>query len=117
MEHCRPLGKLELYRQLVFEFGWPTMQAVFASYYDPAYPRNVYGGFMDGFALRFSISGRDITPFLDRWAFPYTTRRASAFNPWDWTPLPPDGESLERRLSPVYFTVCDIQQRRVWTWI
>ena len=84
-------GKLELYRQLVFEFGWPTMRAVFASYYDAAYPRNVYGGFMDGFALRFSaLSGRDITPFLDRLEFPYTDAarervQSMGLDPW----LPP----------------------------
>ena len=47
-------GKLQLYRQLVFEFGWPAFQETFASYYADEYPVQQYGEFMDGFAIRFS---------------------------------------------------------------
>ncbi len=65
--------RLELYRQLVFEFGWPVFERTFASYYSDQYPRATYGDHLDGFAIRFSaISGRDITPFLARWNYPLT---------------------------------------------
>ena len=63
--------KLELYRQLVFEFGWDAFRQTFASYYAPEFPEEDYGVFMDGFASRFSqIVERDITPFLDHWEYP-----------------------------------------------
>jgi hypothetical protein len=84
--------KLELYRQLVFEFGWPTYQQVFASYYDPAYPRGTYGDFMDGFALRFSaIAGVDLTPFLDRWEYPYSDAARARIQGWGLEPWMPPG--------------------------
>ena len=63
--------KLELYRQLVFEFGWDAFRQTFASYYALEFPEEDYGVFMDGFASRFSqIVERDITPFLDHWEYP-----------------------------------------------
>ncbi len=83
-------GKLELYRQLVFEFGWPVFEQVFASYYDPAFPRETFGGFMDGFALRFSaIARQDITPFLVRWGYPLSAearRAVQSFGLPEWLP-------------------------------
>lgn len=83
-------GKLELYRQLVVEFGWPVFEDVMASYYDPAWPREIYGDFMDGFALRFSaITERDITPFLDRWEYPYSAAARARIQGWgdaEWLP-------------------------------
>jgi len=64
-------GKLEMYRQLVFEFGWDAYIETFASYHDDAYPRDEFGSFMDGFAIRFSaVVERDITPFLLHWEYP-----------------------------------------------
>ena len=83
-------GKLQLYRQLVSTFGWPVVQEVMASYYDPAYPRETHGSFMDGFALRFSaIVGRDITPFLDAWEYPLSNEARAQVQTWglpDWMP-------------------------------
>lgn len=82
--------RLELYRQLVFEFGWPVFERVFASYYDEAYPREVYGGHLDGFAIRFSaISGRDISGFLKRWGYPLTAQAEAtiaSFSLPGWSP-------------------------------
>ena len=64
-------GKLQLYRQLVFEFGWENMQAVFASYYQAQYPRAEYGSFMDGFAIRMSaITERNLADFFEHWEYP-----------------------------------------------
>lgn len=64
-------GKLECYRLLVFEFGWEAYQETFASYYDPAFPREEFGGFMDGFAIRFSaIVERDLSPYFLHWEYP-----------------------------------------------
>lgn len=83
--------RLELYRQLVFEFGWPVFEQVFASYYSAQYPREVYGGHLDGFAIRFSaISGRDVSGFLKAWSYPLSaeaeaTIRSFALPVW----LPP----------------------------
>lgn len=83
--------RLELYRQLVFEFGWPVFEQVFASYYSAQYPRAVYGGHLDGFAIRFSaISGRDVSGFLKAWGYPLSveaeaTIRSFALPAW----LPP----------------------------
>ncbi|MEO1270428.1 MAG: M60 family metallopeptidase [Myxococcota bacterium] len=84
-------GKLELYRQLVFEFGWDAYIQTFATYHDPAFPREEFGGFMDGFAHRFSaVVQRDITPFLLHWEYPVSPEavnaiRARGYEPW----LPP----------------------------
>ncbi len=83
--------KLELYRQLVFEFGWDAYRQTFASYYSPDFPEQDYGVFMDGFAARFShVVQRDITPFLDHWEYPLsdegrTRVRRMRLPPW----LPP----------------------------
>ncbi len=80
--------KLAMYRQLVFEFGWTVMRDVFASYYSDDYPRAQFGGFMDGFAIRFSvISGRDISPFLQHWTYPLSpgalaTIQGLGLEPW-----------------------------------
>ena len=88
-------GKLQLYRQLVYAFGWEVYKDVFASYYNPDYPRDVYGSFMDGFAIRFSvISGRDLTSFFRRWEYPMSdeaeaTIQGFGFEEWlppGWTP-------------------------------
>ena len=83
-------GKLEMYRQLVFEFGWDAYRQSFASYYDPAYPRADYGSYMDGFALRFSaITGRDLTPFFDHWQYPMSADTRSEIQSWSlpqWLP-------------------------------
>jgi hypothetical protein len=84
-------GKLAMYRQLVFEFGWSVFRAVFASYYSSDFPRDRFDGFMDGFAIRFSaIAQRDITPFLDHWAYPLSEQGRNrvlgmGLQPW----LPP----------------------------
>jgi hypothetical protein len=100
MDHASLLGsrwgeaglfqKLELYRQLVFEFGWPVFKQVMASYYNPAFPRDEYGSFMDGFALRFSsITDQDITPFLLQWEYPLSAEARSRIQDWnlpEWLP-------------------------------
>ncbi|MCY4400853.1 MAG: M60 family metallopeptidase [Gemmatimonadetes bacterium] len=83
--------KLALYRQLIAEFGWGAMKAVFHSYYDPAYPRSTYGGVLDGFAIRFSaIAQRDLVAFFRHWEYPLSesaaeTIRSFGFEEW----LPP----------------------------
>jgi len=80
--------KLALYRQLISEFGWDRMKAVFYSYYDPAYPRSTYGGSLDGFAIRFSaIVRRDLVAFFGRWEYPLSdsaadTIRSFGFEQW-----------------------------------
>ena len=86
--HCE---KLALYRQLISEFGWDAMKAVFHSYYDPAYPRSTYGGELDGFAIRLSaIVQRDLVGFLRHWEYPLSesasaTIRSFGYRSW----LPP----------------------------
>ena len=83
--------RLALYRQLIGEFGWDAMKAVFHSYYDPAYPRSTYGGSLDGFAIRLSaIVERDLVAFFRRWEYPLSgsasaTIRSFGFEGW----LPP----------------------------
>ncbi|MDE0099834.1 MAG: M60 family metallopeptidase [Truepera sp.] len=70
--------KLALYRQLISEFGWDTMKAVFHSYYDKAYPRSTYGGSLDGFAIRFSaIAQRDLVSFFRHWEYPLSDSAAA----------------------------------------
>ena len=82
--------KLELYRQLVFEFGWDAFRQAFASYYSADFPEDDYGVFMDGFAARFShIVQRDITPFLDHWEYPLSDEgrtRVQRMRLADWLP-------------------------------
>lgn len=80
--------KLQLYRQLVLVFGWTPLKRTFASYYDPAYPREEYGGHVDGFAIRFSaIVKRDLTGFFEHWHYPLSSGatakiRSFAFEAW-----------------------------------
>lgn len=84
---------LALYRQLISEFGWDSMKAVFRSYYDPSFPRSTYGygGSLDGFAIRFSaIVQRDLVAFFRHWDYPLSDSAAATiagfgFDPW----LPP----------------------------
>ncbi len=84
--------KLAMYRQLVFEFGWTVMGEVFASYYSADYPRERFGGFMDGFAIRFSaISGRDISPFLEHWGYPFSPETRVMIQGLDLQPWLPPG--------------------------
>ena len=72
-------GKLQLYRQLIFVFGWPALRSTFASYYADDYPRDTFGGFMDGFAIRFSvIVGRDLTGFFEHWGYPMSPQAGIA---------------------------------------
>ena len=82
--------RLFVYRQLIAEFGWDAMKQVFHSYYDPAYPRSVYGGSLDGFAIRFSaIVRRDLVAFFRHWEYPLS-RSAEAtirsFGLEEWLP-------------------------------
>lgn len=84
-------GKLQLYRQLIFEFGWDVMRDVFASYYNPEFSRGAHGSFMDGFAIRMSvITQRDLADFFEHWDYPMSssaaaTIRGYGFESW----LPP----------------------------
>jgi hypothetical protein len=83
-------GKLQLYRQLIFEFGWTPFISTFASYYDPLYPRSEYSGFMDGFAIRFSaIVERDLAGFFEHWEYPMSSQAAvkiRSFRHPEWLP-------------------------------
>lgn len=82
--------RLALYRQLISEFGWEPMKAVFHSYYDPAYPRSMYGGALDGFAIRFSaIVQRDLVGFFRKWEYPLSGSAAAtirSFRYAEWLP-------------------------------
>ncbi|MDE0882516.1 MAG: M60 family metallopeptidase [Myxococcota bacterium] len=84
--------KLELYRQLVFEFGWDVYRQVFASYYSDQYPADRFGLFMDGFAIRFSaIAQRDITPFLVHWEYPLSDEGLASVQSMNLQPWMPPG--------------------------
>lgn len=82
--------KLALYRQLIAEFGWDAMKAVFHSYFDPAYPRSTYKGSLDGFAIRFSaIIERDLVAFFRHWEYPLSESAATqirSFGHEEWLP-------------------------------
>ena len=82
--------KLSMYRQLVAEFGWNAMKAVFHSYYDAAYPRATYGEHFDGFAIRFSaVVERDLVGFFQRWGYPLSDSAAATirgFGHQQWLP-------------------------------
>lgn len=85
-----PCERLALYRQLISEFGWEPMKAVFQSYYDPTYPRSTYGGSLDGFAIRFSaIAQRDLVAFFRHWEYPLSESAAAtirSFGYEEWLP-------------------------------
>jgi len=70
--------------------GWDSMQTTFASYYDDAYPRDTYGSYMDGFAIRYSALNQvDISDFLQRWEYPVSSSavdRIKSFNYPVWLP-------------------------------
>ena len=84
--------KLQLYRQLVLEFGWEPFKATFASYHDPAYPRAEYGSHLDGFAIRFSATvQRDLTPFLAHWRYPLSEQAAARIRSFGHRPWMPPG--------------------------
>ena len=85
-------GKLQLYRQLVFEFGWPAFQETFASYYADEYPVQQYGEFMDGFAIRFSaIVERDLVGFFNHWEYPMSSDAADTIQAFGYEPWLPEG--------------------------
>ncbi len=85
-------GKLQLYRQLITELGWPSIQNTFASYYSSAYPRDTYGGFMDGFAIRYSaVNQRDISEFLTRWDYPVSESALATIRNFDYPVWLPPG--------------------------
>jgi hypothetical protein len=85
-------GKLQLYRQLVLCFGWTSFKRTFASYYDPAYPREEYGGHLDGFAIRFSaIVQRDLTGFFRHWKYPLSDEAAAKISSFGYEPWMPPG--------------------------
>ena len=83
--------RLSMYRQLISEFGWTPIKRVFQSYYDPAYPRSIYGSELDGFAIRLSaILDRDLVGFFQSWEYPLSdtaisTIRSFSLEAW----LPP----------------------------
>ena len=82
--------RLFLYRQLINRFGWNPMKRVFHSYYDPAYPRAIFGGELDGFAIRFSaIVQRDLVSFFRHWEYPLSESAAATirgFGHEEWLP-------------------------------
>ena len=82
--------RLSMYRQLIVEFGWGAMKQVFHSYYDPEYPRSIYGGGLDGFAIRFSaVVERDPVGFFRHWEYPLSESAADtirSFGYEEWLP-------------------------------
>ena len=85
-------GKLQLYRQLIFEFGWENMKLAFASYFDPAYPREDYGSFMDGFAIRMSaITQRNLADFFEHWEYPMSAEAGQTIRNMNHTTWMPPG--------------------------
>ena len=82
--------RFDLYRQLIFEFGWDAMKQVFHSYYDPAYPPSIFGGELDGFAIRLSaIVERDLVAFFRHWEYPLSESAAATihgFGHEEWLP-------------------------------
>jgi hypothetical protein len=85
-------GKLQLYRQLIFEFGWPAFQECFSSYYSIDYPTAEYGEFMDGFAIRFSsIVERDLVGFFEHWEYPMNSAAADTIHDFGFDPWIPSG--------------------------
>ncbi|MEC8051837.1 MAG: M60 family metallopeptidase [Myxococcota bacterium] len=85
-------GKLQLYRQLVFEFGWEVMREVFASYYSPEFSRGSHGSFMDGFAIRMSvITQRDLADFFEHWEYPMSSSAAATIRGYGFENWLPEG--------------------------
>ena len=85
-------GKLQLYRQLIFEFGWENMKLAFANYFDPAYPREEYGSFMDGFAIRMSaITQRNLADFFEHWEYPMSAEAGQTIRNMNHTTWMPPG--------------------------
>jgi hypothetical protein len=89
-DDARLFERLDMYRQLVEQFGWGTYKQVFASYYSDEYPRSEFGDYLDGFAIRFSaISGYDLANFFEHWEYPMSQEAAdtirSAGSP-EWMP-------------------------------
>jgi hypothetical protein len=85
-------GKLQLYRQLIFEFGWPSFQDTFASYYSEDYPIEEYGEFMDGFAIRYStIVERDLVAFFNHWEYPMSSEAAVTIQSFGYETWLPEG--------------------------
>lgn len=85
-------GKLQLYRQLIFEFGWAPFQQTFASYYSENYPVSVYGEFMDGFAIRFSVVvEKDLVGFFEHWEYPMSSDAADTIQSFGFEPWLPPG--------------------------
>ena len=85
-------GKLQLYRQLVFEFGWDVMREVFASYYSPEFSRDAHGSFMDGFAIRMSvITQRDLAGFFEHWEYPMSSTAAATIRGYGFEAWLPEG--------------------------
>ena len=85
-------GKLQLYRQLVFEFGWDVMREVFASYYSPEFSRGAHGSFMDGFAIRMSvITQRDLAEFFEHWEYPMSSSAATTIRGYGFEVWLPEG--------------------------
>ncbi len=84
--------RLALYRQLISEFGWDSMKAVFHSYYDSSYPRSEYGGSLDGFAIRFSaIVKRDLVAFFRKWEYPMSESAAATIRSFGYEVWLPPG--------------------------
>jgi hypothetical protein len=85
-------GKLQLYRQLIFEFGWTPLRETFASYYSSDYPAGNYGEFMDGFAIRFSVMvERDLAGFFQHWGYPISSVAAETIYEFGYDPWLPPG--------------------------
>ena len=85
-------GKLQLYRQLIFEFGWAPFKETFASYYSSDYPVSSYGEFMDGFAIRFSVMvERDLSGFFEHWEYPISVSAVETIETFGYDPWLPPG--------------------------
>ena len=95
--------KENLIRQLVEQFGWDSMRGVFASYYDPDYPKETYGDNADGFAHRLSaIAKADLSDFFLNWGYPVSEETIGKIREMGHTSWLPEGKSFFEQLSSKY---------------
>ena len=90
-EQADVFERLELYRQLIINFGWTPIKQVMRSYYDGNFPVDTYlEGDIDGFAVRMSwFSERDLTEYFDVLSYPLSDvarDKIKAFNLQTWLP-------------------------------
>ena len=86
--------KENLIRQLVEQYGWDSMRAVFASYHDPKYPKETYGEGADGFAHRLSaVTKADLSDYFLHWGYPISEGTVGKIREMGHPSWLPEGES------------------------